>query len=194
MAESRERAEVTRLLLDWSRGDEASLERLMPLVYDELKRLARIQMGRERSDHTLQPTAVVHEAYMRLVDAQHIAWRDRAHFFAVASRLIRRVLVDHARRHRAGKRGGGLVHLTIDDASPVSEVRADEIVALDEALKDLEELDPRQGRVVEMRYFGGLTIEETAAVLQVSPATVKREWSVASAWLRRELAAERPVP
>jgi RNA polymerase sigma factor (TIGR02999 family) len=189
MVESEQRADVTQMLLDWSQGDEASLERLMPVVYDELKRLARIQMGRERSDHTLQPTAVVHEAYFRLVDAQRIAWRDRAHFFAVASRLIRRVLVDHARRHRADKRGAGVAHLTIDDVPPVGEVRADEIVALDEALKSLEELDPRQGRVVEMRYFGGLTIEETAAVLKISPATVKREWSVASAWLRRELAA-----
>lgn len=193
MEKSPDNQDVTGLLLDWSQGDEASLERLMPLVYDELKRVARGHMRKERSDHTLQTTVLVHEAYLRLVDAQRVEWQDRAHFFGIASRLIRQILVDHARTRGAAKRGGGVAPVALDEGAVIGGERATEILALDDALQDLARMDPRQARVVEMRYFGGLTIDETAAVLEISPATVKREWNVASAWLRRELGSGPPA-
>ena len=182
--------DVTRLLLDWSRGDRTALDRLMPLVYDELRALAARSLRSERSAHTLQGTALVHEAYLKLVDQRQVRWQDRAHFFAVAAQVMRRILVDHARRHGAAKRGGGVAALALEDvalaAAPGPTV---DWVALDRALDRLATLDSRQARIVELRFFGGLTIEETAEVLRVSPATVKNEWSLARAWLHRELQA-----
>ena len=175
--------DITRLLLDWTDGDEDSFRRLLPLIYDELRRIAASEMRRERRDHTLQPTAVVHEAFMRLAELRSIAWRDRAHFFGSAARVMRRLLVDHARKQSALKRGGGST-LQLDDALPLSDEQAREITALDDALCDLERLDPRQGRVVELRYFGGFSVPETAEALSVSTATVKRDWAVARAWLQ----------
>lgn len=178
--------DVTQLLLDWNAGDASSLEKLLPVVYEELRQLAASHMRRERRSHTLQTTAVVHEAYLRLVDQKRVQWRDRAHFFGAASTAMRRLLVDHARRHRAAKRGAGS-RTPIDEAVDMPEERAAELVALDDALRDLERLDARQLKIVELRYFAGLSIEETAAVVDVSPATVKREWSLARAWLHRQL-------
>ena len=187
-------ADVTRLLIDWSNGREAAREELMPLVYGELKRLAGSRLRGERADHTLQPTALVNEVYLRLVDQDRVRWRNRAHFFAIAARLMRRVLVDHARRQRAAKRGGVRHQVTLDEAvSPVAELTLD-LVALDDALLALAELDSALARLVEVRFFGGLTIEETAEALSVSPATVKREWATARAWLHNRLegSAEEP--
>ncbi len=183
-------ADVTRLLVNWTKGDRSALDALLPAVYNELHRLARRQLSKERSDHTLQSTALVHEAYLRLVD-QDVEWQSRAHFFAVASQVIRHILVDHARTHNAGKRGGGAYKLTLDEALAVPDRQRDiNLVALDDALKELSELDPQQGRVVELRFFGGLSIEETAEVVGVSPATVKRDWAIAKAWLYRQLSAK----
>lgn len=179
--------EVTALLRAWSEGDRQALDRLTPIVYDELRRLARRYMRRERPDHSLQTTALVNEAYMRLVDYKRMQWQDRAHFFAVSAQLMRRILVDHARRHNL-KRGGAIPHVPLDDAAPVSAEAETNLVALDEALDMLAQLDPRKARVVELRFFGGLTVEETAAVLNVSPITVMRDWTGAKAWLYRELA------
>jgi RNA polymerase sigma factor (TIGR02999 family) len=185
--ESPRPGEVTRLLLEWKGGDAAALERLLPLVYAELRRIAARHLRHERPGHTLQPTALVHEAYLRLVSAPELEWRDRAHFFGVAARLMRQILVDHARARQRAKRGGEVRKVSLDEA-PEARVTADvDLLALDEALERLAELDPQQSRVVELRYFGGLTIEETAEVVGVSPATVKREWTLAKAWLRREL-------
>jgi RNA polymerase sigma factor (TIGR02999 family) len=179
--------EVTQALIDWSRGDGAALDTLLPRVYEELHNLARRSLQRERPDHTLQTTALVHEAYLRLVDQRHVDLQHRAHFFAVAAQVMRRVLVDHARRHGAAKRGSGAMRLPLDEgAAQVPSLDLD-LVALDAALERLVELDPRQGRVIELRFYGGLTIEETAAVLNVSPATVKNEWRSARAWLFNEL-------
>ncbi len=161
--------DVTQLLTQWSGGDQAALERLLPLVYDELRRQARRYLGGERPDHTLQPTALVHEAYVRLIGQRNVKWQNRAQFFGVAAQLMRRILVDHARARAAAKRGGGASGL---------------------ALSGLAALDPVQGRVVELRFFGGLTIDETAEVLHLSPATIKREWSMAKAWLHRALHGE----
>ncbi len=172
--------DVTQLLLDWNRGDEGSLDELLPRIYDELRLLARAQLRGEWRDHTLQTTALVHEAYMRLVDQRRVNWSGRAHFFGAAAKAMRRLLVDHARRRKAQKRGAGERPLRGIEV-PVE--RARELVALDDALSDLERFDAHQSRIVELRYFGGLTIEETAEVVGVSPATVKREWSVARAWL-----------
>jgi RNA polymerase sigma factor (TIGR02999 family) len=183
--------EVTELLVAWSAGDETARDTLIPLVYDELRKLARRSMRRERPDHTLQTTALVNEAYIRLAGQREVKWRERAHFFAIAAEMMRRILVDHARRRQYGKRGGGVVHAELDDALHVADERSAEVVAVDDALKRLADLDPRQGRIVEMRYFGGLTNEEIAAVLDISPATVKREWSSAKAWLARELRSAR---
>jgi RNA polymerase sigma factor (TIGR02999 family) len=183
---------VTRLLLEWKRGDPAALDRLLPVVYAELRRIASRRLRRERSGHTLQPTALVHEAYLRLVQAPEVDWRDRAHFFAVAARVMRQVLVDHARTRDAAKRGGGAHKVAIEEvAEPRVSVDVD-LLALDQALGRLTDLDPEQARVVELRYFGGLTIEETAEVMNVSPATVKRDWTLAKAWLRRELGGAAP--
>jgi RNA polymerase sigma factor (TIGR02999 family) len=185
-------ADLTGLLVSWSNGERSAAERLIPAVYEELHRQAERAMRREGVAHTLQTTALVHEAYMRLVDQHHIEWRNRAHFFGIAAEVMRRVLVDHARARLADKRGGGVTRVSFGDAAAVS-ARADhgdaEVLALHEALERLAELDPYQARLVELRYFAGLTIEETAEALDISPATVKREWTLARAWLRRELSS-----
>lgn len=177
--------DVTRLLLDWSNGDKAALDELMPAVYDELRHLAAHYLNRERSNHTLQPTALVHEAYLKLVDESRVDWQNRAHFFAAAARMMRHILVDHARAHNAAKRGGGNLKVTLNEAVAAFATPDLDLLALDDALNELSELDPQQSRVVELRYFGGLSIEDTAAVLGISPATVKRDWMTAKAWLRR---------
>jgi RNA polymerase sigma factor (TIGR02999 family) len=180
--------EVTRLLNDLKQGKEDSVSKLMSLVYKELHRLAEGFMRREPREHTLQPTALVHEAYLKLVDQRAMNWQNRAHFFAVSARLMRRILVDHARGRRSAKRGGKERPVSLEDAPTlISLDRSDELLALDEVLKKLEETAPRQCRIVELRYFGGLTVEETASVLNVAPKTVKRDWSVARAWLHREI-------
>jgi RNA polymerase sigma factor (TIGR02999 family) len=179
---------VTQLLVEWSHGDQDALERLTPLVYGELRRLARRHLSRERSDHTLRSTALVHEAYLRLIDQRSVQWQNRAHFFGVAAQLIRRILIDYARAKQAGKRGAGACLLPLDEAldSPAGG-RPLDIVALDDALEQLAKIDPRQSRIVELRFFAGLTVEETAEVLNVSTPTVNREWAAAKAWLFREL-------
>ena len=179
--------EVTQLLIQWSNGDKAALDKLMPLIYRELRQLARHYMSRERPGHTLQTTALVNEAYMRLVNRKGVHWQNRAHFFAIAAQLMRSILVDHARSHAYAKRGGGAHKIALDDAMAVSQQRAADVVALDDALKRLAEIDPQQSRIVELKFFGGLTIEETAEVLGLSPATIKREWSTAKAWLYHEV-------
>jgi RNA polymerase sigma factor (TIGR02999 family) len=179
--------QVTRLLKCWSAGDRRALEELVPLIYDELRVLARRHLQRERPGHTLQTTALVHEAYLRLADQRKEDFSGRAHFFAVAAQVMRRVLVDHARRRRATKRGGELAKLSIQDVAENTQPRAVDFIALDEALQTLERLDPRQSRVVELRYFGGLSVPEVAEVLGASPATIKRDWVTARAWLRREI-------
>jgi RNA polymerase sigma factor (TIGR02999 family) len=181
--------DVTRLLLDWSRGDQTALDRLIPLVYDELRALADRSLRQERSGHTLQGTALVHEAYLKLVDQREVRWQDRAHFFAVAAQLMRRILVDYARRHGAIKRGSGKPGLPLEEADALVAASAPLVdwLALDRALDRLAAFDERQARIVELRFFAGLTIEETAEVLQISPATVKNEWTLARAWLYREL-------
>lgn len=179
---------VTQLLLDWSAGDEKALEKLMPVVYDELRRLARNYLRRERADHTLQPTALVNEAYLKLVDQKNVRWQNRAQFFGVASQLMRRILVDHARQHLADKRGGPdrqrLSLSAVDHDASKPDV---DLLALHEALSSLELIDPQQSRIVELRFFGGLSIEETAEVLGLGHATVERDWKLARAWLRRQL-------
>jgi RNA polymerase sigma factor (TIGR02999 family) len=178
---------VTELLVAWSGGDSSALDALIPLVHRELLRLARRQMKREHEGHTLQTTALVNEAYLRLVDLSRIRWQDRAHFFAMSARLMRRILVDHARSRRYLKRGGGAVRVSFDEALAVSRESAADLVALDDALQSLVRLDPRKGQVVELRYFGGLSVDETAAALQVSPETVMRDWRLSKAWLLREI-------
>ncbi len=178
--------DVSTLLRAWSDGDRSALDRLTPIVYDELRRLARRYMRRERSGHSLQTTALVNEAYIRLVDYKRMEWQNRAHFFAVSAQLMRRILVEHARAHNL-KRGGGVPHVSLEEAAVVGGDRAGDLVALDHAMDALARLDPRKVQVVEMRFFGGLSVEETAQVLQVSPVTVMRDWSTAKAWLYREL-------
>lgn len=182
--------EVTELLIGWSNGDRAALDKLMPLIDDELRRLAHRYMRQERADHTLQTTALVNEAFVRLVNRKNLQWQNRAHFFGIAAQLMRTILVDHARSHASAKRGGGARKLELNEALVVSQQRASEVIALDEALKQLALIDPRQSRIVELRFFGGLTVEEAAEVLHVSPVTIKREWSTAKAWLYRELAGQ----
>jgi RNA polymerase sigma factor (TIGR02999 family) len=182
--------DVTALLGDWSRGNRAALSELLPLVYAELRRVAARQLRKERADHTLQPTALVHEAYIRLVDQRQVDWQNRAHFFGVAAEVMRRILVDHARRHGASKRGEGVPCVSIDEAKDVAASNEIPIVALDQALDRLQQLDADLGKIVELRAFGGLTIEEVAQVLSVSPSTVKRDWRTAKAWLTRELGPE----
>ena len=182
-------AEVSRLLREWSSGDRSALDRLTPIVYNELHRLARRYMRRERPGHSLQTTALVNEAYMRLVDYKRMQWEDRAHFFAVSSQLMRRILVEHARRHNL-KRGGGVPHVLLEEAAGMGDCRRRDLVALDDALNELGRLDRRKAQVVEMRFFGGLSSEEAAEVLKVSPETVKRDWKLAKAWLLRELTEE----
>jgi len=179
--------DVSKLLCAWSAGDQSALERLTPIVYDELRRRASLCMKRERTGHSLQTTALVNEAYMRLVDYKRMQWQDRAHFFAVSAQLMRRILVDHARRHNI-KRGGGLQHVSLEEAAVVGGGRAEDLVALDDAMNALARRDPRKVQVVEMRFFGGLSVQETAEVLKVSPVTVRRDWSTAKVWLYRELA------
>ncbi len=179
--------EVTQLLVAWSKGDQSAFERLMPLVYDELRRLARQYMRREPDGHTLQTTALVNEAYLRLIEQKEVQWQNRAHFFALSAKLMRRILVSMARARHAHKRGGTAQQVALEEALMISEERAAELVALDDALEVLQSLDPRRSRVVELRYFGGLSVEETAEVLQVSPDTVMREWKRAKAWLYSEL-------
>ena len=182
--------EATQLLIEWSGGDQAALEKLTPLIYDELHRLAGRLMRQERGGHTLQATALVHEAYVRLVDQRSMRWQNRAHFFAIAARLMRRILIDYARRRNYAKRGGGAPRVSLDDVAVFSDERAAELVALDEALEALAAIDPRQSRVVELRFFGGLTVEETAEVLKISYDMVKREWATAKAWLYREMSTQ----
>ncbi len=178
---------MSQLLAAWSDGDREALDRLLPLVERELHRLAHQYMSRERPDHTLQTTALVNEAYMKLVDQTRVQWRNRAHFFAIAAQTMRRILIDHARRRRYDKRGGGARPLPLDEAAHITDERAAELVALDDALGLLQEVDERKVRVVELRYFGGLSVEETAEVLKVSPDTVGREWRRARAFLLREM-------
>ncbi|MGH9661592.1 MAG: sigma-70 family RNA polymerase sigma factor [Bryobacteraceae bacterium] len=178
---------VTQLLKAWSQGDMAALEKLTPLVYDELRRLAHRYMGRERAGHTLQATALVNEAYLRLVDASSVQWENRTHFFAVSAQVMRRILVDFARSRNYQKRGGGARDVSLDEALVVSLDRASEMVALDDALSALSAVDARKARVVELRFFGGLSVEETAQVLGVSVETVQRDWKLAKVWLLREL-------
>ena len=181
------RGEVSRLLRAWSEGDRSALDKLTPIVYDALRRLARRYLKRERPGHTLQTTALVNEAYMRLVDYKRMQWQNRAHFFAVSAQLMRRILVEHARRHNL-KRGGGVQHVTLEEAAVVGGGRAaSDLVALDDAMHALARLDPRKVQVVELRFFGGLSVEETAEVLKVAPVTVMRDWSTAKAWLYREM-------
>jgi RNA polymerase sigma factor (TIGR02999 family) len=178
--------DVSQLLQAWSQGEQAALHKLTPIVYKELHRLAAHYMKRERAGHSLQTTALVNEAYTRLVDYKRMQWQDRAHFFAVSAQLMRRILVEHARRKNL-KRGGGLPHISLQEAGGVAAGRSTELVALDDALNALARLDPRKVQVVEMRFFGGLSVEETAEVLKVSAITVMRDWSTAKAWLYREL-------
>ncbi len=179
--------DVTHLLIQWSKGDTAALDALMPLVYKELRRLAQHYLSREKPGHTLSSTALVHEAYLRLITQRDVTWQNRAHFFGVASRMMRRILVDHARRHGYAKRGGGAMTLALDEVIEAEKPREIDLVALDDALDTLAKLDERQSRMVELRFFGGLSIEETSEVLGVSAPTVKREWATARAWLYREI-------
>lgn len=181
--------DVTRLLQDWSRGDAEAAERLMPLVYDELRRLARSYLRRERADHTLQPTALVNEAYLKLVDQTRVSWQNRSHFYGIAAQVMRRILVDHARLHAAEKRGGLQHRLSLEEVNVSAEERAAELLAFDEALVKLSKLFPRKVLVVELRFFMGMSVEETAEVLGVSDKTVMREWESAKLWLYRELDA-----
>jgi RNA polymerase sigma-70 factor (ECF subfamily) len=181
--------EISTLLRAWSAGDQSAVKGLTPIVYNELRRLAHRHMERERPGHTLQTTALVNEAYMRLVDYQRMQWQNRAHFFAVSAQVMRRILVDYARSHNI-KRGQGVQHVTLDEVAVVSVDRTGDLVALDDALNALARLDPRKVQIIEMRFFGGLSAEETAEVLKVSPATVRREWSIARLWLYRELGGE----
>jgi len=178
---------ITQLLLDWSDGDQAALEKLTPLVYAELRRLAKGYMFGERPGHTLQTTALINEAYMRLIEWKNVRWQSRAHFFGVAAQLMRRILVDFARSRHYTKRGRGAQQVSLDEAITIHEDRSAELIALDDALKSLARIDPRKSQVVELRFFGGLSAEETAEALKVSQRTVEREWNLARAWLYREL-------
>jgi RNA polymerase sigma-70 factor, ECF subfamily len=183
--------DVTRLLVDWSNGDQAALDKLLPLVNYELRQLARRYMRRESPGHTLQTSALINEAFLRLIDQERVRWQNRAHFFGVAAQLMRRVLIDHARSHRYAKRGGGALKVSLDEAAAVTEARAAELLAVDEALEKLTKMDARKGRIVELRFFGGLTEVEAAEVMGVSLPTAQREWRAAKAWLRRMLTDEK---
>ena len=184
--------EITQLLAEWSEGNQAALDALYPLVYDELHRLARRYMSRERKDHTLQATALINEAYVRLVDQKNVHWANRSHFFAISAQIMRRILIDHARRHAYAKRGGGAQQVSLDEAATVTRTAGAEMIRLDEALKSLAEMDPRRSQVVELRYFGGLNNEEIAGVLKVSENTVTRDWNMARAWLHQQLSESSP--
>jgi RNA polymerase sigma factor (TIGR02999 family) len=179
--------QVTQLLQQWSDGDKNALEKLMPLVHGELHRLAHQHMRRESAGHVLQTSALINEAYIRLVDQPQIRWQGRAHFFGIAARLMRHILVDDARKRNAAKRGGSFIQVPLDEASAVVQEQAANVAALDDALQRLETIDERQGKIVELRFFGGLSIEETAEILKVSPGTVMRDWTFARAWLRNEM-------
>ena len=183
--------EVTRLLRDWGNGNQEALEKLVPLIYSELRQIAHKCLYRERPSHTLQTTALVHEAYLKLIDQRDARWQNRAHFFAIASQAMRRILIDNARRHTAVKRGGPAENLPLDEAANVSLEPDPILLPLDEALTKLAEIDPQQSRIVELRFFGGLTIEETAEVMKLSIDTVKREWAMARAWLRQSISEDR---
>ncbi|HVT57416.1 MAG TPA: sigma-70 family RNA polymerase sigma factor [Thermoanaerobaculia bacterium] len=183
-------AEVTELLHRWQRGDQAALEQLLPMIYGELRRLARRYLRRERPGHTLEATGLVHEVYLRLVGAGDRHWNDRVHFYAVAAQMMRRVLVDHARGRDAAKRGGSILKISLDEARDPAVESAADLVALDDALKSLETIDPRKSRIIELRFFGGLTLEETASVLGISTPTVVKETRLARAWLHREIAGD----
>jgi RNA polymerase sigma factor (TIGR02999 family) len=179
--------ELTQLLNAWSEGDRAALDELTPLVYEELRRLARRHMNRERKGHTLQTTALVNEAYLRLFNREQLHWQNRAHFFAIAAQLMRCILVDHARGQASQKRGGKPLKISLDEGAVIANERSSEVIALDEALKGLAAIDLRQSSIVELRFFGGLSVDETAEVLALSPATIKREWRSAKLWLHREI-------
>ena len=179
--------EVTRLLLDWGQGEPSALDSLLPLIYNELRRVADGYLRRDRPGHTLQATALVNEVFLRLIDQSQVNWQNRAHFFGAAANLMRQILIQHARANHAAKRGGERQKLYLDEVGDMAQSGDLDLVALDDALRDLEAIAPRQCRIVELRYFGGLTIEETGEVLSISPATVKREWTMAKAWLRREI-------
>ncbi len=180
-------ADVTQLLIAWSDGDQAARERLMSVVYEELHRLARRYMRNESPGHTLQTSALVHEAFIRLVDQRNVHWQNRAHFFGIAAQMMRRILVDYARSRNFAKRGGGAVRLSLEEGLIVSDERSEEVVAVHEALEELAKIDPRQAQIVELKFFGGLSNDEAAAMLTVSPGTVARDWTMAKAWLRREI-------
>ena len=182
--------EVTQLLVDWGNGNQAALDRLMPVVYTELRQLAHRYMRRERPGHTMQTTALIHEAYLRLVDQNQVRWQHQAHFFGIAARLMRQILIEHARSRTRAKRGGGVGTISLDEAAIVSQARATELLALDDALERLATMDPRKSQVVELRFFGGLSVEEAAQVLNIAPNTVLRDWRMAKAWLRREISNE----
>jgi RNA polymerase sigma factor (TIGR02999 family) len=182
--------EITQLLVDWSNGNQAALDQLMPLVYTELRQLAHRYMRRERLGHTMQTTALIHEAYLRLVDQTQVPWENQAHFFGIAARLMRQILIEHARSHTRAKCGGGADTLSLDEAALVSQARAAELLVLNDALERLAAVDPRKSRVVELRFFGGLSVEETARVLNIAPNTVLRDWRLAKAWLHREISHE----
>lgn len=182
--------QITSLLIDWSKGDESAPDQLMPLVYQELRRMAKQHMSSQASGHTLQTTALIHEAYLKLADNREKNWQNRAHFFAVAAQAMRHILVDHARAHKAEKRGGETQVISLEDVAVISNERAAEVVALDEALQNLTEQDERKARVVELRFFGGLSVDETAEVLKISPNTVMRDWNFAKMWLLRELSIQ----
>lgn len=179
--------QITQLLAEWSEGNQSALDELYPLVYDELRRLARRYMSRERKGHTLQTTALINEAYVRLVDQKNVHWANRSHFFAISAQIMRRILIDHARRHAYAKRGGGAKQVSLDEVAMVAKEAGSDLVRLDEALKILAKMDPRRSNVVELRYFGGLNNEEIAGVLKVSENTVTRDWNLARAWLYQQL-------
>ncbi len=187
MKKSQARHQITELLAEWREGNQSALDELYPLVYDELHRLARRYMSRERKDHTLQTTALINEAYVRLVDQKNVNWANRSHFFAISAQIMRRILIDHARRHAYAKRGGGAQQVSLEEVAAVAPDQGREILRLDEALKSLAERDPRRSQVVELRYFGGLNNEEIAGVLHVSENTVTRDWNMARAWLYQQL-------
>ena len=182
--------DVTQLLIDWGNGNHVALDQLMPLVYTELRELARRYIRRERPEHTLETTALIHEAYLRLVDQSQVSWENHAHFFGIAARLMRQILIEHARRRARAKRGGGAGKISLDEAATVSQARAAELLALDDALARLAAIDLRKSQVVELRFFGGLSVEEAAQVLHVAPNTVLRDWRMAKAWLHREISHE----
>jgi len=182
--------EVTQLLTDWGNGNQAAADKLMPLVYEELRRLAHQYMNKERPGHTLQTSALVNEAYLRLIDQKQVHWQNRAHFFGIAAQLMRRILVDYARSRRYQKRGGEAQQVELNEAMIVSRERAADVIALDDALKSLAEFDARKSQIVELRFFGGLSIEETAQALAISPGTVMRDWTLAKTWLRKEITSQ----